>query len=57
LAVLSISGAVEKPMSWSLADLKVTGIVKPDLNHRKKGMVSYGRHEACTCSGELRASS
>ena len=40
-AVLSISGAVEKPLSWSLADLKGMSMVKLDLNHPKKGKGSY----------------
>jgi DMSO/TMAO reductase YedYZ molybdopterin-dependent catalytic subunit len=40
-AVLSISGAVEKPMSWSLADLKSMGMAKLDLNHPKKGAGTY----------------
>ena len=40
-AALSISGAVEKPMSWSLSELKALGTVKLDLMHPKTGKGSY----------------
>jgi DMSO/TMAO reductase YedYZ molybdopterin-dependent catalytic subunit len=40
-AVLSITGAVEKPASWTLVELKGMGMVKLDLNHPKNGMGSY----------------
>jgi hypothetical protein len=40
-AALSISGAVEKPVSWSLADLKKMALVKLDLMHPKTGKQSY----------------
>jgi len=38
---LAISGAVDKPMSWSLADLKSVGVVKLELTHPKKGKQPY----------------
>lgn len=40
-AALSIAGAIEKPMSWSLADLKTLGTVKLDLMHPKTGKGTY----------------
>ena len=40
-AVLSVAGAVEKPMSWSLAELKAVGTVKLDLMHPKTGKGTY----------------
>jgi DMSO/TMAO reductase YedYZ molybdopterin-dependent catalytic subunit len=40
-AVLSISGAVEKPMSWSLTEIKSQGVVTLELNHPKKGKGTY----------------
>jgi DMSO/TMAO reductase YedYZ molybdopterin-dependent catalytic subunit len=38
---LAISGAVETPMQWSLADLKAIGTVKLDLVHPKLGKGTY----------------
>ena len=40
-AALTLSGAVEKPASWSLADLKGKTLVKLDLMHPKTGKQSY----------------
>jgi DMSO/TMAO reductase YedYZ molybdopterin-dependent catalytic subunit len=40
-AAFAIKGAVEKAMSWSLADLKSVGVVKLELEHPKKGKGTY----------------